>query len=72
MNPAVKGALKSKAMWLSALLTAVGVLEVRQAELLSYIPPHWQGAALIIMGIAFGVIRSVTSQSLTDKGSTQQ
>jgi hypothetical protein len=60
MNPTVKGALKSKAMWLSALLCVMGVLEVRQAELLSYIPPHWQGAATVaIMGIAFGVIRSV-------------
>lgn len=69
MNSTVKGALKSKAMWLSALLTVVGILEAKQAEVLAYVPQYWQGAAMIGMGIACGVIRIFTSQSLADKGS---
>jgi hypothetical protein len=71
MNAAVKGAFLSRAMWLSALLAALGYLDQNQSVLVSYFPQHWQSMAMIGFGAGFAVIRVLTSKSLADKGTPQ-
>jgi hypothetical protein len=71
MNPTVKGAIKSKTMWIAALVTAVGVIEANQSSVIAFLPAKWQGLAVIGMGITFGVLRIFTAQSLADKGTPQ-
>jgi hypothetical protein len=68
MNPTVKGSLKSKAMWLAATVSVIGVLEANQTALLVYVSPHWQGLATVAIGVAIAVVRAWTSQSLLEKG----
>jgi hypothetical protein len=68
MTPAVKGALKSKTNWLALALIVLGYFETKQALLLQYVPPHWQGLATMALGATLTVVRFFTSQSLTDKG----
>jgi hypothetical protein len=68
MKQTLKGALRSKGMWLSAVVTALGIIDAKYADVIKeYISPHNQALALTLVGVAIGVVRSVTTQSLADK-----
>jgi hypothetical protein len=68
MNPTLKGAFKSKTMWISALVAVIGVIEAKQPLVIAYFPPYWQGIATIAIGVIGGVVRVFTSTSLFEKG----
>jgi ABC-type bacteriocin/lantibiotic exporter with double-glycine peptidase domain len=72
VNPTIKGALKSKTMWLSAFVTALGIIDAKYADIVKdYVSPQNQALALALIGVAVGVLRLITSQSLADKGTPQ-
>jgi hypothetical protein len=65
---AVKGAAQSKTMLFSMALVFFGAVQTYLPGVLPMIPPKWQGAASMAIGISVAMLRAVTSQSLADKG----
>lgn len=68
MKQTAQGALRSKAMWLAALVVSLGVFETKYAEIVQqYVPPKHQALVLMLIGAAIAIVRVFTSQSLADK-----
>jgi hypothetical protein len=70
MTPTIKGALKSKTMWAGGLLTILSLFAPVAAPALAAVGLHagtiqWVGTG---MGLLMGYLRTVTNQSLADKG----
>lgn len=63
MNPTLAGALKSKTVWVNVLTTLVEV-----ANYISpFIPPQYHAAIVAGVGVVNIVLRSVTTQPLSEK-----
>lgn len=63
MNPVVTGALKSKTVWLNTLTTLVEVANY----VTPFIPPQYHAAIVAGVGVVNIVLRSVTTQPLSEK-----
>lgn len=68
MNPTVRGATRSKVIWLNVLLAMLGGLELMGAHITTLLGPKW-GAALVVTGALVNIgLRVYTTQALADKG----
>lgn len=63
MNPTLLGALKSKTVWLNSLATLIEVANYVSP----FIPPQYHAAVVAGIGVANVVLRSVTTQPLSEK-----
>lgn len=63
----LRGAWRSRTMWASALVTSLGVFE----EATGSVAAKWGSSALVhvlvVVGVAIGVLRAVTTEAVSDK-----
>ena len=64
----LKGALKSKTVWFNVLLAILGGLELMGAHLTTLWGPQVAAAIMLSGAIANLVLRTITTQSLREKG----
>ncbi len=67
----LKGAAKSRTMWLAGALAVAGVVQVNLEVFQAFLTPQAQGMLTLAVGIAVAVLRTVTSSSLDEKGGDQ-
>jgi hypothetical protein len=63
----LKGAIKSRMMWVNALLAVLGGLELFGAHLTTLYGSSVSAAILLIGGMTNLVLRSITTQALSEK-----
>ena len=63
----MNGALKSKTMWFSVALAALGALEMQSALLSGLVGPQNFGAVMVAISVVTAVLRVVTTQALSEK-----
>lgn len=63
----LRGAIKSKMMWVNALLAVLGGLELVGAHLTTLYGTEVAAAILLAGGLANMVLRSITTSALEDK-----
>lgn len=63
----VVGAYKSRTIWLSAGVVGLGLLQTYLPQFKDVIPDAYYGILLSGIGIAIGVLRVLTTRSLTEK-----
>jgi hypothetical protein len=64
---ALKGALKSRTMWANAFLAILGGLELLGSHLTVLFGANISAAILLIGGMTNLVLRSLTTQALSEK-----
>ena len=64
----LKGALKSKTVWFNVLLAILGSLELMGAHLTTLWGPQVAAAIMLSGAVANLVLRTITTQSLQEKG----
>ena len=64
----LKGALKSKTVWFNVLLALLGSLELMGAHLTTLWGPQVAAAIMLSGAVANLVLRTITTQSLQEKG----
>ena len=64
----IKGALRSKTVWFNAFVVFVGALAASGEAFRELIDPTWFPAVVSFIGAVNLALRSVTNQSLEDKG----
>ena len=67
MNRKLKGAMKSKSMWLGFVTTVLGAAYETIPEVRSLIQPKYFGPLLMILGISYQAFRYITNQALEEK-----
>ena len=68
MNPTIKGAARSKTIWLNVFLAMLGGLELAGSHVTTLLGPKW-GAALAMFGALVNIgLRAYTAQTLAEKG----
>lgn len=60
-------ALKSKTMWLAFGITALGVVQANYPMVQHLVPEKYQGLVFVVIGVAVGLLRVVTTQPLSEK-----
>lgn len=68
VNPTLKGSLISKTVWLGAAVTVMGYIQANIDMISQFIPQKYVGAANMALGVLIIIARTVTTQSLADKG----
>lgn len=63
----LRGAIKSKMMWVNALLAVLGGLELVGAHLTTLYGTEVAAAILLVGGVTNMVLRSITTSALEDK-----
>ena len=59
--------VRSKTMWLAAILSALGVLQASTEALTPYLGAKSVGLLTLIVGMLVAILRVVTVQKLADK-----
>ena len=72
MNPILRGSVKSKLMWLGLIVGVGGYLQLNLKTLAPFIPSQYFGLIDITLGGAVMIARFFTTESLADKGTTQE
>jgi uncharacterized membrane protein HdeD (DUF308 family) len=67
MNKKLKGAARSKTIWINAL-TAIAGLSALAGPLTGLLGPQTAAAVLVASGVANIVLRAITTESLEEKG----
>lgn len=67
MMPTTQQFLRSKTIWLSMALSALGVLQASMDAFTPYISPQSAGLISVGVGAAVAMLRILTSQPLSDK-----
>lgn len=67
MSDKLKGAVKSKLVWLGMLLAIAGVIQANMDVFAQYLTPEAQGLATVGVGIAVVVLRFLTTMPLDEK-----
>lgn len=70
VTAATRGAVKSKTVYLGLVVGVLGYVQLNKAAVSPFIPEKWFGVFDIGLGVAIIIARFLTSQSLTDKGAT--
>lgn len=52
---------RSRTLWLAAAMAAVGVLQTQIDVFGEFLTPRWQGVTTLAVGIAFAVLRVLTT-----------
>jgi len=63
----VAGSLRSKTQWLGAIVMVLGILQDQGQLLTQLIGPDHMGKVMAAIGLAFMVLRALTTSSLEDK-----
>jgi len=66
MKDTIKGAVKSKTMWLSCSIAALAPALEALPEARAFLGDNY-GVALVILSAVMGLLRYLTTQSLADK-----
>ena len=64
----LKGALRSKTIWVNVFLAVLGGLELVGSHLTTLFGTEVAAAILLVGGVANLALRAVTTQSLSEKG----
>ena len=67
MRRKLKGAMRSKTMWLALLVTVLGVVYDNFSYVQNIIDPRWYGVILITIGCVLAVLRFLTTLPLDEK-----
>lgn len=67
MNPTLKGATRSKTVYLGLAVAVLGYLQANIGHLSPFIKPEYLGLANVLLGASVIVVRFVTDQSLAAK-----
>lgn len=59
--------IRSRTMWLAAILSALGALQTSTEALTPYLGAKSVGLLTLIVGILVAILRVVTTKSLEDK-----
>ena len=59
--------IRSRTMWLAAILSALGVLQASTEALTPYLGAKSVGLLTLIVGVLVAILRVVTVQPLSDK-----
>ena len=59
--------IRSRTMWLAAILSALGVLQTSTGALTPYIGAKSVGLLTLIVGLLVAILRVVTTKPLEDK-----
>jgi hypothetical protein len=68
MNPTLRGAVRSKTIWLNVLLAAVSALELSGAHLTTLWGPKVAAGVLLAGSMTNLVLRALTTATLAEKG----
>ncbi len=60
----MKGALRSRTMWFSYALIALGVVESQWSLIRDLVPERYQGLVYVCIGIIVALLRAVTTVPL--------
>lgn len=67
MNDSLRGAIRSKMIWLGLALTVFGFLQTQSEVLAKVIPEEWLGVVNMLFGLAVVVLRFLTTDALAEK-----
>ena len=67
MRRAMRGAMRSKTMWLGLALTILGVVYDNFSYVENIIDPRFYGILLIAIGIVVAILRFITTMPLDEK-----
>ena len=59
--------IRSKTMWLAAILSVLGVVQTSTDVLAPYMSPNAMGVFTLIVGVLVALLRVVTNTDLKDK-----
>ena len=68
MNPTIKGAVRSKTVWLNVALAVFSVIELAGGHLTTLVGPKWTAGILLAGSIVNVALRAYTTQSLAERG----
>ena len=68
MNPTLRGAVRSKVIWLNVALAALTGLELMGAHITTLLGPKWAAGIVMIGALTNVALRAYTTMSLTEKG----
>ena len=71
MNYALKGAFRSRTVWVNAL-TAVAGLSALAGPLTGLLGPQAAAGLLVASGVANIILRTITTESLEEKGRVEE
>ena len=69
MNPTLRGAVRSKTVWLNVLLTTFSGLELMGSHITTLLGPQWAAGLVMAGAITNIALRTYTQQTLAEKGS---
>ena len=58
---------KSKTIWFSILLAALGAMQVNLPVVQSFINPEWYGWSTVAIAICVAILRAITTEPLSAK-----
>lgn len=58
---------KSKTMWFAAILAALGAIQASLGLFSELLSPRVYGLITMVVGVAVGVLRAITTKPLSDK-----
>ena len=67
MNDTLRGALRSKTIWLNVALAVFGALAAASPQLIELLGPKWTAGILLVAGVANMVLRYLTTVPLDQK-----
>ena len=67
MKRKLTGALRSKTIWFSAVLAALGAIQANSDALEKFLTPSQAGLAITLIGVIVAVLRVVTTRPLDEK-----
>ncbi len=67
MSTKIKGAKRSKTVWLGLAVSVLGVLQINLEVFNTFLTPAQQGLATLGVGVAIVVLRWVTETALDEK-----
>ena len=67
MNDSLRGAIRSKMIWIGLALTVFGFLQTQSEVLSRVVPEDWMGVVNMLFGLAVVVLRFLTTDALSDK-----
>lgn len=67
MSESLKGAIRSRMVWLGLALAVFGFLQTNSGPLQAWIPPKVMGLLDMGFGLAVVVLRFMTTEAIRDK-----
>jgi hypothetical protein len=68
MNQTLRGAIRSKTIWLNVFLTGLSGLELMGSHITTLLGPKWAAGLVMVGAITNIALRTYTQQTLAQKG----